>query len=226
MFSWILLNDIHVHWLTFYRRQFFIRKTYTHSFQPLQRKPYFLFLDVMKRWSFQKIALEYDLSCIIVKDHVSLSRKCDLNLRRKMKNDLFQKQIQGNMIFSSGLPKRSSFQKGPRRDMIFLVLSGKMTFFFPKTRYFFLGQGASNNLTLEIHGNVIFSVYTCGCFKPGVTPPCQKNQGWPYPAKIHLKVIGVLDWHPGKSSSNSLYLYRDLYGNFHVLLSCGKKQKT
>ena len=41
---------------------------------------------------------------------------------------IFFKKIQGNMIFSSGLPKRWSFQKGPRRDMIFLVLSGKMVF--------------------------------------------------------------------------------------------------
>ena len=33
------------------------------------------------------------------------------------------------MIFSSNFLKRWSFQKGPRRHMIFLVLSGKMVFF-------------------------------------------------------------------------------------------------
>ena len=33
------------------------------------------------------------------------------------------------MIFSSGLLKIWSFQKVPRRHMIFLVLSGKMVFF-------------------------------------------------------------------------------------------------
>ena len=33
------------------------------------------------------------------------------------------------MIFSSGPPKRWSFQKGPYRHMIFLVLSEKMVFF-------------------------------------------------------------------------------------------------
>ena len=54
-------------------------------------------------------------------------------------------------------------------------------------------------------------------------PPAKKIQGWPYPAKIHLKVIEVLDWHPGNSSSKSLYLLRDLYGRFHVLLSSEKK---
>ena len=40
------------------------------------------------------------------------------------------------MIFSSGLLKRWSFQKGQRRHMIFLVLSVKMVF-FPKNMIFF-----------------------------------------------------------------------------------------
>ena len=50
------------------------------------------------------------------------------HVRRKMKDDL-SKKIHGNMIFSSNLLKRWSFQKRPRRHMIFLVLSGKMVFF-------------------------------------------------------------------------------------------------
>ena len=33
----------------------------------LHEKPYFLFLNVLKRWSFQKIVLEYDFYCIIRK---------------------------------------------------------------------------------------------------------------------------------------------------------------
>ena len=44
----------------------------------LHGKTYFLFPDVLKRWSFQKIVLEYDLSCIIGKDNISFSRKYDL----------------------------------------------------------------------------------------------------------------------------------------------------
>ena len=51
-----------------------------------------------------------------------------LPLRRKMKEDLSQK-IHGNMMFSSNVLKRWSFQKGLRWDLIFLVLSGKMVFF-------------------------------------------------------------------------------------------------
>ena len=44
----------------------------------LHGKPYFLFPDVLKRWYFQKIALEHDLSCIIGKDDISFSGKYDL----------------------------------------------------------------------------------------------------------------------------------------------------
>ena len=97
-----------------------------------------------------------------------------LHLRRKMKDDLSKKKIHGN-IFSSNFLKRWSFQKGPHRDMIFLVLSGKMVFFFPKTWYFFLGQEVRDELSQEIHGSMIFSVYTNGCYKRGVIPLCQKT---------------------------------------------------
>ena len=56
-----------------------------------------------------------------------------------MKDDLSQKKkIHGNMIFTSNVLKRWSFQKGSRRDMIFLVLPGKVVFFFPENMVFFL----------------------------------------------------------------------------------------
>ena len=51
-----------------------------------------------------------------------------LPLDRKWKM-IFLKKVHGNMIFSSIVLKRWSFQKGPRRDRIFLVLPGKVVFF-------------------------------------------------------------------------------------------------
>ena len=86
------------------------------------------------------------------------------------------------MIFSSSPTKRRLFQKGPCRAMIFHVLSGKMVFFFPKTQYFFLGQEASDDLSQEIHGNMIY--------KPVLVPrpPAKKNQGWSFPGKNTPKV--------------------------------------
>ena len=62
-----------------------------------------------------------------------------LHVRRKIKDDLSSK-IHGNMIFSSDLLKIWSFQKVPRRQMIFLVLSGKMVFFPRKHDLFFLSR--------------------------------------------------------------------------------------
>ena len=112
---------------------------------------------------------------------------------------IFLKKLRRNMIFSSSFLKRWSFQKGPHRDTIFLVLSGKMVFFPPKTWYFFLGQEVRDGLSQKTHGNMIFSAYTCECYKRGVTAFCQKkkkkkNQRWSYPAKIRPKMIEVLDW--------------------------------
>ena len=59
----------------------------------------FLFQASWKDGLSKKIALEYKLSCIIGKNHASLSQKYDLNLRRKMKDDLFQKNTRKHDIF-------------------------------------------------------------------------------------------------------------------------------
>ena len=62
-----------------------------------------------------------------------------LHLRRNMKDGLSWK-IHGNMIFSWDLLKRWSFQKGPCRHMIFLVLSRKMVFFSRKHNLFYWAE--------------------------------------------------------------------------------------
>ena len=75
-----------------------------------------------------------------------------------MKDDLSQK-IHGNMIFSSNVLKRWSVRKGSRWDMIFLVLSGKVAFFPPENRVFFpWTENDRDDLSQEIHGNMIFSI--------------------------------------------------------------------
>ena len=61
-----------------------------------------------------------------------------LPLRRKMKDDLSQKNTRKYDIFFKRSEKWS-FQKGPRWDMIFVVLSGKMVFFSRKHDIFSLG---------------------------------------------------------------------------------------
>ena len=89
------------------------------------------------------------------------------------------------MIFSSGLPKRRSFQKGPRRDIIFLALSGKIVFFSRKHDIFSLGrEPAMPPPPPKKYMEVGYFL----CTRVGATnlmshTPAKKNQGWPYHAK-------------------------------------------
>ena len=96
------------------------------------------------------------------------------------------------MIFLSKVLKRSSYQKGPRWDMILLVLSGKMVFFPREHDNFFIGRKVRDVLSQEMHGNMIFSVYT-RVTNVAPRPSIKKSRRWSYPAKMHLKVIDVLD---------------------------------
>ena len=66
-----------------------------------------------------------------------------LTLDRKWKMIFFQKKIQGNMIFSSGLPKRRSFQKKKNRAETWSFLYYlERWYFFPKNTIFFPWPGS------------------------------------------------------------------------------------
>ena len=60
-------------------------------------------------------------------------------------------------------------------NMIFLVLSTKMVFFPPKTWCFFFGWKMADDLSQEIHGNMIFSVYLYRRYKRDITSLCQRK---------------------------------------------------
>ena len=108
--------------------------------ESLHGKLYFLFPDVLKRWSFRKNRAGIFL-VLLGKIMFLFLENMILTLGGKWKM-IFFKKIQGNIILFSGLPKRRSFQEGPRRDMIFLVLSGKMVFFSRKHDIFFPWAGS------------------------------------------------------------------------------------
>ena len=162
----------------------------------------FFFQTSWKDGLSKKIALEYDLSRIIGKDYVSLSRKYDLNLRRKMKDDLFQKKKRKyDIFFRSSEKKVFSKRSAPGHDVSCIIW--KDGIFFPKARYFFLGQKASDDLSQEIHENMIYSVYTCRCYKPGVTPPSQKQ--WRMALSRKNKPKG--DWRSRLASWKELHQF-------------------
>ena len=103
---------------------------------------------------FKKIALGYNLSCVTEEDYISFDKNMILLFRRKMKDDLSQKSTWKHDIFFK-CSKKIIFSKKLRWNMIFLILSGN-TFFFPKTWYFLFGRKMKDDISQEIHGNMIF----------------------------------------------------------------------
>ena len=99
-------------------------------------------------------------------------------------------------------------------------------YFFPENMIFFpWAEGERRSFSGNTWKYNIFCVHVRVLQTWCHAPLSKANQRWFYHAKIHLKVIDVLDWHPGKSSSNSLYLHGDFYKRFHALLSSEEKQE-
>ena len=139
---------------------------------------------------------------------------------------IFLKRIHVNMIISSNFLEGWSFPKGLRRDMIFLILSGKMVL-FPKNMIFSPWAEKWETIFLRKY----MEIWHFLCTRTSVTnvaprPSAKKEiKDGLIPQKyiLHPKVIEVLDWHPRKSSSNSLSFHGDLYRRFHALFSSEKK---
>ena len=132
-----------------------------------------------------------------------------LPLRRKMKDDLSQKNRRIYDIFFKRSEKKV-FSKGPRWDMIFLLLSGKMVF-FPENMIFFPCAESERRSFSRNTWNMIFSVYTCRCYKRDAMPLCPKKKSkMVLFREKHLKVNDVQDWYSRKSS-------RSLWKKFSVL---------
>ena len=104
--------------------------------------------NVLKRHSFQKIVLKYDLSfCIIWIDDISFSNT----------------------------PKRWSFQKRSRWNMIFLVLSGKMVSFSVKYDIFPL-DGKWKMIFLKKYMELWYFLHKCINVRNMKLPFCKKHQ--------------------------------------------------
>ena len=192
---------------------------------PSHGKPYFLFPDVLKRWYFQKnCAGIWSFLYYRERWYFFFPKIWSYTLDGKWKM-IFLKKYTEIWYFLQTFWKYG-LSKGCRAGTWSFLYYLERWYFFPKNMIFFPWAESER---WPFSGNTWkydISVYTHGRYKRGTTPLCQKNQRWSYPAKIHLKVIDVLDWHPRKSSSNSLYFHGDLYRRFHALLSSEEKQET
>ena len=97
-----------------------------------------------------------------------------LLLGRKMEGDFSQKNTWKYDIFFRFFEK-IIFSKKPHWNVTFLLLSGKMVFIFSGTRYFFFERKKEDDLSQEIHGGTIYSVYTWKRYERGVKPLRQKK---------------------------------------------------
>ena len=91
------------------------------------------------------------------------------------------------------MPWKDGLSKNSRTGMWSVLYYLERRYFFSrKIWYFSFGWKRKDNLSQEIHGNMIFSVYMYNCYKYDNTI-LQKKQRWSSPKKIHLKVIDIPD---------------------------------
>ena len=127
----------------------------------LHGKSPFFFPDVMKRCSFQK-------HCAGIWFFLYYRK------RWKLKMTFLKKNTRKYDIFFK-LSEKSVFSKGAALGHDLSCIIWKDGIFFPENIIFFFGQEVSDDLSQEIHGHIIFSVYTYGCYIRSVTRLCQKK---------------------------------------------------
>ena len=176
-----------------------------------------------KRWSFHK---NWNISgyflCYRVRWNFFLPKIWSYPLDGRWKM-IFLKKYTEIWYFLQTFWKDGLFKRGAGTWSFLYYL--ERWYFFPKTWYFFLNR-KWETIFLKKYMEIYFLCARTGVTNMAPRPSVKKSQRWSYPAKIHLKVIDVLDWHSRKSSSNSLYFHGGLYRRFHVLLSSKKNQET
>ena len=186
------------------------------------RKPYLP--DVLKRWFFQKnCAGIWSFLYYWERWYFFFPKIWSYTLDGKWKM-IFLKKYTEIWYFLQTFWKYG-LSKGCRAGTWSFLYYLERWYFFPKTWYFFLNR-KWETIFLKKYMEIYFLCAHTGVTNMAPRPSVKKSQRWSYPAKIHLKVIDVLDWHPRESSSNSLYFHGDLYRRFHALLSSEEKQKT
>ena len=172
----------------------------------LHGKPHFLFPGVLKRWSFQE-------NCAGIwsgKMMFLFPENMILHLRRHMKDDLSQKNTE-IWYFHQNFWKDGIFKKGRAGTWSFLYYLEERWYFFPrKYDIFSLGRNWE-----KIFLKKYMEIWYFLCTRMGVTnvvshPSSKKKSKMVLSRKNTPKGDWRPNWHPRKSSSNSLYFHGDL----------------
>ena len=138
---------------------------------------------------------------------------------------IFLKKLYGNMICSSNVLKRWSYQKSSTEIWSFLYYLERWYFFFTRKYDIFSLDGKWKMIFLKkIYWNMIFSGCMYKCYKYDITL-LPKQSKTIFSRENTLKGDCILGWHSRKSSNDSLYFYGDLHRRFHILLSSEKKNR-
>ena len=115
-----------------------------------------------------------------------------LFLGRKMKDDLSGKKNTWKYDILFKCPEEMVFSKRLRWNMIFLVLSGKMVFFSQKHDIFSL-EGKRTIIFLKNYIEKLYFLYIRVTNTMLCPSAKKKEEKRSFSAKIHLKVIDILD---------------------------------
>ena len=143
----------------------------------------------------KKIALEYDLSCIIGKDHVSFSQKYDLIPWTENERWSFSKKYTEIWYFLKSFWKDGLFKKGWTGTWSFLYYLERW-YFFPENMIFFPWAGSERwPFSRNTWKYDIFCVHV-QVYKRGVTPLYQKKSKM----ALSRKYTPKCDWRSGLTS--------------------------
>ena len=136
---------------------FFRRKTKDDFFQKNTWK-YNIFCKCSEKMVFPK-KLHWNMIFFVFSGKMILlfPENMTLFFRRKTKDDLSRKNTWKYNIFCR-CSEKMDFPKKFHRNMIFLVLSGKMIFIFPENMILLFRRKMKDHLSQKIHGNIICSV--------------------------------------------------------------------
>ena len=109
---------------------------------------------------------------------------------------VFLKKINGNMIYSSDVPKRWSYQKNCTEIWSFLYHEERWHFFFPKIWYLFYGRKTKDDIS-RMKDDINAWKYDVFCMLVKMVflfprnmklPFCQKKAKMIFSRKMHLKI--------------------------------------
>ena len=133
-----------------------------------------------------------------------------LFLRWKTNDDLSQKNTWKYIFFKCSEKMFFSKKIAPDYDLFCNIWKGGISF-FPKVRYFFFRRKMEDDLSENIHGNMLFSVYICINVTNMILPSWQKSKDNLLPKGEKVLLKGVIS---GITEKDDIHTRK--HGIYHI----------